>query len=576
MTKVRQMDLFDETAEIASQKGEVDLFKVDRVLTSLRESDFTLESAIGEIIDNSLQAKANVMKISMIETQRKVNVRSSIVTGKIGFYDDGIGMNGEVLHGCLQMGYSTRYNDRSGIGRFGVGATLAAISQCQRIEIYSRISETGPFLWTYIDLEEISKGEMEYIPIPVEKEIPEEFKKIVNEVGSGTLVVWDKCDRIQVDSRGSTITYNFVQTSLSHWIGRTYRTYLDGGIKIYINEREILPHDPLYVMTSKLHPDLIFATEIEPIVISVPIPNREGETSDVIVRMSLLPKELRSVRGSGSSAEAKKFRVPENEGISVLRAGREIAYDVIREIQGSPKDIDRWWGCEIQFDPVLDELWQVRNIKRGARPVESLAEQIKSRINRTIKTFRDQVQADWKNTTNEENKTLGVHHVSENIAKDVEPRSVKGRAGKNTPEQKKQEMVNKLLQTSTVSTEQLEERKERFLQQPFTIIDSDWPGSEFFEAKYFGDQIIIQYNNRHPFFEKVYSRLLEIEKSEVPVEIDSELISLVRNAIDLLLVGYAKAESQDDDPEDRYSDLRGQWGIHLKSTINRLTTLINV
>lgn len=574
MTRTEETEVRIEST--TQEEKEVDLFKVDRVLTSLRESDFTLESAIGEIIDNSLQAKGNIVKILMIEAQRKVNVRSSTVTGKIGFYDDGIGMDDGVLHGCLQMGYSTRYNDRSGIGRFGVGATLAAISQCQRIEIYSRTTDDGPFSWTYIDLEEISSGDMEYIPIPIEKEIPDEFKGIVNPVGSGTLIVWDKCDRIQVDSRGTTITFNSVHTSLSHWIGRTYRTFLDGGIKITLNERDIYPHDPLYIMPSKLHPEVVPATEIEPIVIPVQIPNLEDKTSDVIIRMTLIDKSLRAVRGSGSSPEAKKLRIPDNEGISVLRAGREIAYDVIREVQGSPQDIDRWWGCEISFDPELDELWQVRNIKRGARPVDSLTEQIRSRISRTIKTFRDQIQADWKKTTNEENKVQGVHHVSEDIAREVEPRSVKGRAGKNTPSEQKEKLVNELLETKTETQEQFEERKERFYQQPFTILDSDWPGSEFFESKYFGDQIVIQYNNRHPFFEKVYRRLLEIEKSEEPVEVNSDLIALVRNAIDLLLVGYSKAESQYEDPEDRFSDLRGQWGIHLKSTINKLSTLINI
>ncbi|HFL3236634.1 TPA: ATP-binding protein [Clostridioides difficile] len=574
MTKLEQNEMEMDSKQ--KEEKEVDLFKVDRVLTSLRESDFTLESAIGEIIDNSLQAKGNIVKILMIEAQRKVNVRSTTVTGKIGFYDDGIGMDDGVLHGCLQMGYSTRYNDRSGIGRFGVGATLAAISQCQRIEIYSRTTDNGPFSWTYIDLEEISNGSMEYIPIPIEKEIPDGFKTIVNPIGSGTLIVWDKCDRIQVDSKGSTITFNSVQSTLSHWIGRTYRTFLDGGIKIFLNEKEIYAHDPLYVMPSKLHPEVAPAMEIEPVVIPVQIPNRDGEISNVTVRMTLIDKSHRAVRGVGGLAEAKKLRITDNEGVSVLRAGREIAYDIIREIQGAAQDIDRWWSCEISFDPLLDELWQVRNIKRGARPVESLAEQIKSRIGKTIKTFRDQIQADWKKTTNEENKVQGVHHVSEDIAKEVEPRSVKGRAGKNTPIDHKEKLVTDLLTTKTASQEQFEERKERFFKQPFTILDSDWPGSEFFEAKYLGDQIIIQYNNRHPFFEKVYRRLLEIEKSEEPVEVNPDLIALVRNAIDLLLVGYSKAESQYEDPEDRFSDLRGQWGIHLKSTINKLSTLINV
>jgi hypothetical protein len=52
------------------------------------------------------------------------------------------------------MGWSSRYNDRTGIGRFGVGMTLGAIHECRRVEVYSQFIG-GEWLYTYLDLDEI-------------------------------------------------------------------------------------------------------------------------------------------------------------------------------------------------------------------------------------------------------------------------------------------------------------------------------------------------------------------------------------------------------------------------------------
>src|SRR5260221_716094 len=120
-----------------------------RALESLRNSDFDAYSAFGEVIDNSIQANAKRIDIKVIYTPR--SGRSFEPITKIGFADDGHGMDPEILHRCLQLGYSSRYNDRSGIGRFGVGMTLGAINQCERVEVYSKIP-SGNWYMTYIDL----------------------------------------------------------------------------------------------------------------------------------------------------------------------------------------------------------------------------------------------------------------------------------------------------------------------------------------------------------------------------------------------------------------------------------------
>lgn len=123
------------------------------------------------------------------------------------------------------------------------------------------------------------------------------------------------------------------------------------------------------------------------------INGQPGKTADVVVRMSLLPEAWRMVEGAGGSPEAKKRRIHENEGFSILRADREVLYGHVPFMTGSKGaakalDIDRFWGCEISFPPELDDYFQVRYIKRGAEPIEGLKEQIRSEIMKYIPSAR--------------------------------------------------------------------------------------------------------------------------------------------------------------------------------------------
>ena len=182
----------------------VALVESGAALQLMRNSDFDAYSAYGEIVDNSIQAEAKNICVEF---------KYSPTGGKgerepieyIAFGDDGIGMNEEVLHRCLQLGYSSRYNDRSGIGRFGVGAILASINQCMKIEVYSKKSGSS-WHYTFVDLEKIIHKEMDSIPGPITKEPPVSLKKLCGE-DSGTLVIWSKYDRQPTDA-SEMVWYN--------------------------------------------------------------------------------------------------------------------------------------------------------------------------------------------------------------------------------------------------------------------------------------------------------------------------------------------------------------------------------
>ena len=228
------------------------LIKPGTTYQSLRESGFDFSTAIGELIDNSVQAKAKRIDIIPKIVEKKFEGRRkpvSIIT-QVSVVDDGKGMDEDTLNGCPQLGFSTRYNDREGLGRFGVGATYASISQCKRTIFCSRPNGTGNFLATYIDLDEIANETQADIPKPSESHLPKDLEEICF-ANSSTIVVWEKCDRLQSDANGNPFQASVLLSELKDWVSRAYRYIIWKGVDIYINGEKVLAYDPLYLNTKQ-------------------------------------------------------------------------------------------------------------------------------------------------------------------------------------------------------------------------------------------------------------------------------------------------------------------------------------
>ena len=89
------------------------LLELATAYQSLRDSGFDFSTAIGELIDNSVQANAKRIDIiPKIEQKQFKGVEGLVpVITQVSVVDDGDGMDEKTLNGCPQLGFSTRYND---------------------------------------------------------------------------------------------------------------------------------------------------------------------------------------------------------------------------------------------------------------------------------------------------------------------------------------------------------------------------------------------------------------------------------------------------------------------------------
>jgi hypothetical protein len=552
-------------------------FSAGHTLESLRDSDFDSCSALGEVVDNSIQANAETVRIyfSMLNNQQ---IKSVV------FIDDGDGMSKEIIQNCLRLGWSSRYNDRSGIGRFGVGMTLGAIHECRRVDVYSK-AKNSDWYYTYLDLDEIEKSDSQEkeweIPTPkklkpalddnLDKYLPGE---------SGTIVVWSKYDRAA--DKPSILIEQF-----RVWLGRTYRYFIwnepvvpkvqlrNSSLTIYLDGKEIAAIDPLYVRTEKTDfPDDKKAKEFPEKILEWPILDPKivkelgTDKSKIRIRLTLLPEEWRSYVGSGNSEDAKKRHIPDNEGFSFVRHGREVGYDWIPNFKFGSEEKDRFWGCEIHFEPCLDRSFHVKNIKRGAVPSTELKKAIAEAIRPWIMKQREAISDHWKKKHNEPEPGEeipvggGGHTRSEKIA--AEAGVPQGRIAQGKDHEAETKNTAQLV--SDGNQEEEARWKARFSSQPFTIGELAWPGPTFVDIHFMGGSDALFYNTRHIFFEVLNTIKQEI-KDGINVDFNAERVMVL---IDMLLIAYAKSESMLN-PNDKLTaldlidHLKSNWGQYLKT-----------
>ena len=127
-------------------------------LMALKQAGYrSTATAVGELIDNSIEASASTIDIVAINKKIRTNGRSSNNVYKIAVLDDGIGMDVDDLGNCLSLGWGTRLDTRDGLGRFGFGLKGASLSQSGRVSVYSWTSP-GKVYMARLDTNQIKEN----------------------------------------------------------------------------------------------------------------------------------------------------------------------------------------------------------------------------------------------------------------------------------------------------------------------------------------------------------------------------------------------------------------------------------
>ncbi|KAF5052605.1 Histidine kinase-, DNA gyrase B-, and HSP90-like ATPase [anaerobic digester metagenome] len=505
---------------------------VDKFIQATRDSGYKgTPSAISELIDNSIQANAN--KIEVLIT---FNESELLFPLEVKIVDNGTGMDPFTLRTALRFGGSTRFNDRHGLGRYGMGLPNSSFSQAKRVSVHTWQSQESQVLYSYLDIDEIARGDMKEIPSPIVVPKP----KCASGYASGTVITWSLCDRLD-NRRVSTLTRKLLLS-----IGQRFRHFLWKGVSIKVNGDAVMPVDPLFLHPSALYSgasqfgeDIIYEVSA-----SIDDPSQVGI---VRVRFSELPVDVWSKL---SNAEKRSRGISTGAGVSIIRGGREVDYGWFFLGGKRRENYDDWWRCEIQFEPILDEAFGITHTKQQIRPKPHLIEALSSDMESIARVLNNRARKAHLSA-----KIVERFSASEDRASRKDEMLIPLPA---EPRPRDQQVLNALgcrLHSSNDNDSRVS------IPTQYKIIPATLNETAFFDYARDNGRFVLVLNPDHPFYKIVYKPLLDSESS---------IEASFRAQVDLILLAAARSEALlEGQDEIRLAELiRKAWSDTLATYLN--------
>ncbi|MHA7861540.1 ATP-binding protein [Tessaracoccus sp. Y36] len=345
-------------------------------IRAVRESGYlSISTSLAELVDNSLQASASEVAISI--TREHADALPEIVVE-----DNGVGMSKTTLELCLRFGGSSRFDARQSFGRFGMGLPSASLSQARRVEV-TAWRDGGYERTVALDVDAIAGGTDATL---VAQRGPRSTG------ASGCRVHWMQCDRIEYRR------LVWLERSLHRDLGRMYRRFIASGLHLTINGTPVEAVDPTMLTTEVEGASARLAFE----ELHYELEIAGGGTAMVSVRFTVLPVEHWHHL---DNVTKRRLGIVGSGGVSILRAGREIASGWYLMGGKRKENYDDWWRCEIEFDPRLDEQFGITINKQGIRPsatlreamepeLESIARMLNARVRQAFEEVKFQTAAE--------------------------------------------------------------------------------------------------------------------------------------------------------------------------------------
>ncbi|MGO4734282.1 ATP-binding protein [Paenibacillus sp. 2KB_22] len=211
------------------------------LMEATRAIGYSVETAVSDIIDNSITANATQIDIMFFPVEDPY----------IAILDNGKGMNKEELKNAMRYGSKNPLDDRStgDLGRFGLGLKTASMSQCRRLTVISKKeSQITGAQWDLDFIQSTNDWSLKVFGLEDITDIP--HVEALKENESGTLVVWQVLDRLSVAEINFDKSMGKYMDQVRGHLSLVFHRYLAGrepGIKkveIWINKVKIEPIDP--------------------------------------------------------------------------------------------------------------------------------------------------------------------------------------------------------------------------------------------------------------------------------------------------------------------------------------------
>jgi hypothetical protein len=218
--------------------------KAGAMINTFRAFGYNLQTAVADILDNSISAKAENIWIQYEWDGQK---------SWVSITDDGQGMDKDELIAAMTPGSKDPQDERdeNDLGRFGLGLKTSSFSQCKALTVITKkkdqnlikrhwdldfVNETGK--WNLLDYLSDSK-----------------FMDPLSELEKGTTVLWEKLDRLvgntNRENQAALDVFLSEFESVEDHLSLVFHRYLEQHkIKIFVNGNKLEPWDPFMKLST--------------------------------------------------------------------------------------------------------------------------------------------------------------------------------------------------------------------------------------------------------------------------------------------------------------------------------------
>ncbi len=352
------------------------------LIESMRSLGYSFDTAIADLIDNSVSAEAKNINILLDPSE----------SPQLIIFDDGHGMDAATLEEALRFGSRgpSEVRGEHDLGRFGLGLKSASLSQCRRLIIVSKQKgQLSCFSW---DLDEVQRTNdwsvLEYSQNEIDQ-LPS--IDLFDNVESGTYVLLQNFDRILESSHNVKKTLDKqIEAAEDHLSLVFHRIISEDAVNISINGRPIDPKDPFledHKSTQRLRQQSIKINERTVTLQPYILPHRN----------KLSREDLRRVGGSDD------LRV--NQGFYIYRCKRLILWGTWFRLLGKD-ELNKLARVKVDIPNSLDEIWSIDVKKSTANLPDKIRKNLYSSIKETV--FGSKKVIEYRGKLNRDEETMYI------------------------------------------------------------------------------------------------------------------------------------------------------------------------
>lgn len=328
--------------------------KASALIGSLRGLGYSPETALADLVDNSVSAGADLVEIDL-----QWNSGSPIAA----IFDNGRGMDESGLGEAMRLGGQgpdALRNDND-LGRFGMGLKTASLSQSRRVTVVTKSVQAVSAILLDVGIIETC-GWIAVVPEPLPDHpfVAELLKR-----PAGTVVLWDEIDALSgLAGLGKEAFFLRLEEIRAH-LGMVFHRFIGGDatrLSIVLNERTVKSWDPFqatHPATTEMPSEPIRHAGARFTVKPYVLPHRDRFANDA---------EYQTAGGPGGWGARQGFYV--YRGKRLLVAGSWLGLGGVRS--WTRDEASRLARIQVDLPTGLDRDWRIDVRKSQARPPGSL------------------------------------------------------------------------------------------------------------------------------------------------------------------------------------------------------------